>query len=314
MPDPHERSIASALRTVVALGKLTDRLRGQRSAVHQAYRTVLRALKGDTDNPAIVADAMATLEASIRAAAADYYQDAMDIGIAQAVRDLRIYDLGEPDSPDPNAAGVAIAATAEFVHFQAYQAIAIARLKMGDEYIIGDETRKGIVQPAPILGEMAFWLVGLSVLSYEQGTKRKMPTVLRQAVAQIDQHTTPCCLAVHGQIVGEDEDFHLTAPPKYASEMHAPPFHRGCRTAVAKILPRYLKDEVTQAMRQDAIEQSKMPKPSVMVGRAHYKVVGKSVHKFRQGRWHLYKRYPTNIKARQAAAKLNESRRILRGR
>jgi len=132
-----------------------------------------------------------------------------------------------------------------------------------------------------------------------------MPRVMRQAVAQIDEHTTPCCLAVHGQIVGEDEDFHLTAPPKYASNMHAPPFHRGCRTAVAKILPRYLDEDVTRAMRRDAIEQGKKPKPSAMAGRAHYKVVGKSVHQFKRGRWHLYKRYETNIKARQAAARLN---------
>jgi len=321
MPDPHERSVASALRTVQALGKLTDRLRGQRSAVHQAYRTVLRALRGNTNNVRAVTDALATLEASVRAACASYYDDAIQVGSDQAQRDLRIYELGEPDDPDPNSVAIATTSTIELLRFQIARAQAIAQLDMGDEYIIGDKTRQGIIRPAPILGEMAFWVTLLSVLSYEVGVTRQMAEaeeeiieipvfeeepeevvsgeereeekeevkagVVRQAVAQIDQHTTPCCLAVHGQIVGMKEDFKLTAPPKYASRMHSSPFHRGCRTGIAIILREYLDDEVTQKMRQDAIEQGKKPKPSTMMGRAHYKVVGKSVHEFRRGRWHF---------------------------
>ncbi len=306
MPDPHERSIASALKSVQQLKKLTDRMRGTNSAIHRAYRTVLRALKGNTDNPAIVTDALITLEDSIRAAAATYYDDALAVGMAQAQRDLAIYGLGQPDNIDPNSANLAIASTISLLHSQNEQALSIARLDLGEEYIIGDASRRGIIQPAPILSEMSFWLTSLSVLSYEQGTKRKMPEVVRQAVAQIDQHTTRTCLNVHGQIVGEDEDFHLTGTPKYADDMHDPPFHRGCRTSIAKILPKYLDDEVTAGMREDAIEQGKKPKPSTMVGRAHYRVVGKRVQKFWAGRWHRYKTYDTNLAARYAAAKLNK--------
>ena len=306
MPEPHERSIASALKSVHRLKKLTDRMRGQNSAIHRAYRTVLRALKGNTDNSAIVTDALITLEDSIRAAAAVYYDDALAVGMAQAQRDLAIYGLGEPDNFDPNNANLAIGSTIGLLHSQNEQALSIARLDLGEEYIIGDATRKGIIQPAPILSEMSFWLTSLSVLSYEQGTKRKMPKVARQAVAQIDQHTTQTCLNVHGQIVGEDEDFHLSGTPKYADEMHSSPFHRGCRTSIAKILPKYLDGEVTAGMRKDAIEQGKKPKPSTMVGRAHYRVVGKRVQKFRAGRWHRYKTYDTNLAARYAAARLNK--------
>lgn len=309
LPNSHERSVASALKTVAALGKLSDRLRGRNSAIHQAYRTVLRALKGNTDNVQIVVDALATLEASIRAAATNYYEVAIGVGTNQAVRDLQIYNLGEPDDPDPNSIPVAITSTIGLLKYQSDRAVAIAQMDIGDELIIGDATRRGIIQPAPVLGEMAFWLTSLSVVAHEAGTKRQMPEVVRQAVAQIDQHTTPCCLAVHGQIVKEEEDFHLTAPPKYASRMHSSPFHRGCRTGIAVILPKFIDDDVTARMRQDAIEQGKKPKPSTMVGRAHYRVVGKSVQEFRKGRWHTYKRHDTNLAARSAAARLNEARR-----
>jgi len=306
MPDPHERSIASALKSVQRLKRLADKMRGKNSAIHRAYRTVLRALKGNTDNAAIVTDALATLEASIRAASAGYYDMALKVGLVQAQRDLKIYGLGQPDNIDPSSIPLAVGSTIGLLESQMDQATTISRLGLGEELIIGDASRRGIIQPAPILAEMAFWLTSLSVLSYEQGTKRKMPEVVRQAVAQIDQHTTQTCLNVHGQIVGEDEDFHLTGTPKYADDMHAPPFHRGCRTAVAKILPKYVKPDVTKAMRDDAIEQGKKPKPSTMVGRAHYRVIGKSVQKFWAGRWHTYKRFDTNLAARSAAARLNK--------
>ena len=305
MPDPHERSIASALKSVKQLKKLADRMRGQNSAIHRAYRTVLRALAGNTDNAAIVTDALTTLEASTRAAAAIYYDDALAVGMAQAQRDLAIYGLGAPDNIDPNSAGLAIASTIGLLGSQMNQAMSIAQLGLGEELIIGDSSRRGIIQPAPILTEMAFWLTSLSVLSYEQGTKRKMPGFVRQAVAQIDQHTTQTCLNVHGQIVGLKEDFHLTGTPKYASNMHDPPFHRNCRTAVATIRKDLIDPEVTGDMRDDAIEQGKKDRPSTMEGRAHYKVVGKSVQQFRGGRWHTYKRLNTNIAARTEAARLN---------
>ena len=306
MPDLHERSVASALKSVKQLKTLADRMRGKNSAIHRAYRTVLRALAGNTDNAAIVADALATLEASIRAAAATYYDDALAVGMAQAQRDLAIYDLGAPDNMDPNSASLAIAATMSHIRAQNDRALAIARVGLGEELIIGDDSRRGIIQPAPILLELVFWLTSLSVLSYEQGTKRKMPGFVRQAVAQIDHSTTQTCLNVHGQIVGLKEDFHLTGTPRYADDMHDPAFHRGCRTQVAKIAAEYVDPEVTKKMRDDAREQGKKPKPSTLKGRAHYKVVGKTVQQFRAGRWHRYRTYPTNIAARRAAARLNQ--------
>ena len=307
MPE-HERSVASALKTVTALGKLTDRLRGKNSAVYQSYRTVLRALRGNLNDTYAIMDALQTLEAGIRVAGQDYFKRSSAIGLAQATRDLKIYDLGDPDAV---AGGVAeaIESTVSVVKEQGNKVISLANADLGDELILGDDSRQGVLRPSTVLGEMAFWLTAVSVLSYVAGTKRKMPEVVRQAVAQIDGDTTDTCLNVHGQIVGENEDFHLTGTPRYADNMYNPAFHRGCRTAVAHILPKYVKPEVTKAMREDAIEQGKKPKPSARAGKAHFKVVGKSVQEFRDGRWHKYKTYPTNIAARTSAARLNEARR-----
>lgn len=59
----------------------------------------------------------------------------------------------------------------------------------------------------------------------------------RQAIAAIDEHTTECCLRVHGQIVGLDEPFHLTGQPRFAPYVQNPPFHFQCRTSQALYLP-----------------------------------------------------------------------------
>lgn len=55
----------------------------------------------------------------------------------------------------------------------------------------------------------------------------------RQAIAVLDEHTTDCCLRVHGQIVGQDQPFHLTGTPRFADYVPSPPFHWFCRTATA---------------------------------------------------------------------------------
>ena len=111
------------------------------------------------------------------------------------------------------------------------------------------------------------------------------------------------------QIVEVKEDFHLTGTPRFADDMHAPPFHRGCRTAVATIRRDLVKADVTSDMRDDAIEQGKKAKPSALAGRAHFRVVGKSVQEFRGGRWHTFKRHDTQLAARKEAARQNNARR-----
>jgi len=309
MPDPHERSVASALRTVEQLGVLTDRLRAGTSPINSAYRVVIRSLRGNLNDTHAIIDALQTLEDSVKASSRGFYERAALIGLAQAKRDLKIYDLGEPEPIQEDGVQAAVTSALSLVEAQGDKVMSVARLNMGDELILGDDSRQGILTPTPILTEIAFWITGLSVLLYLSSTKKPGLDLVRQAVAQIDDNTTQTCLNVHGQVVAMQEDFHLTGTPKFATDMRAPPFHRGCRTAVAIIRRDFVKPEVTGKMRKEAIAQGKKPKPSARAGKAHFKVVGKSVQKFRGGRWHRYKAYDTNIDARTAAARLNEAKR-----
>jgi hypothetical protein len=73
----------------------------------------------------------------------------------------------------------------------------------------------------------------------------------RQAIAAIDHLTTDCCLRVHGQIVGLEEDFTLAGTPRYADELRDPPFHDWCRTSVALYSAEY-DDDLTAQMRDAA--------------------------------------------------------------
>lgn len=307
MPDPHERSIESALKTVDQLTKLTDRLRAGTSPINRAYRVVIRSLRRNLNDTQAIIDALETLEDSVRVASQGFYERASGIGLAQAKRDLKIYDLGDPEPVEDDGVSEAVVSALGLVAAQGDKVLSVARLDMGDELILGDATRQGILTPMPLLTEMAFWLTALSVLSYTRSTDK--PDVVRQAVAQIDDATTQTCLNVHGQVVEVDEDFHLTGTPKFATDMHSPPFHYNCRTAVAIIRRDAVDPDVTADMRDDAIEQGKEPKPSRLKGRAHFRVVGKSVQEFRGGRWHRFKRLDTQIAAREEAARQNRARR-----
>ena len=308
MPDPHDRSVASALKTVEQLGKLADTLRAGNSPINRAYRVVIRSLRRNLHDTGAIIDALETLEDSVRVASGTFYKRASAIGLAQAKRDLAIYDLGDPEPMEDDGIATAVTSALGLVSAQGDKVLSVARLDMGDELILGDDNRQGILTPTPILTEMAFWLTGLTVLSYLSGT-RAMPDAVRQAVAQIDDNTTQTCLNVHGQIVEVDEPFHLTGTPRFADDMHNSPFHRGCRTVPATILRKFLDPEVTGAMRDDAIAQGKEPKPSRLKGRAHFRVVGKSVQEFRGGRWHTFRRFDTQLAAREEAAKQNRARR-----
>jgi hypothetical protein len=80
----------------------------------------------------------------------------------------------------------------------------------------------------------------------------------RQAIAAIDGRTTACCLAVHGQIVGFDKPFRLSAEPRFAEYVYAPPFHWNCRTAISLYTPEMDDSGVTtDDMRSAALAERK---------------------------------------------------------
>lgn len=306
----HRKSIESALLALKELEGLFDSFRVDNSEVHKAYRTILRALEDNLTNMQIVTEALETLKASIEKIIKSYYAAAIEIGTDQAERDLDIYDLGEPDFSYENITIPAVTSTLTLVERQAALVTGISKLDLGEEYVVGDEERHGVLSPTPIINEVKFWVTTLFGLAYMLGVGKKMGSdAVKQAVAQVDEGTTSTCLNVHGQIVDLEGEFTLTGTPRFAGKMASSPFHRGCRTVQATIMKKYLDDEVTEEMRQDAIAEGKKPKPSTRKGKAHYRVVGKKVQEFRDGRWHKHKTYDTNVKAREAAAKLNKAER-----
>jgi len=308
MPDPHSDAVRSATRTVEELGKLFDRLRAVRSPIRTAYRVVQNAMSNA--NIMEAADALSTLEAVISAIVPLELQKAVEVGIEQAVRDLQLYGLESPTALSDSILQPAIAAAMATVQLQSDRAMSLVALELGDEYVLGDENRLGVLRPGPVIGETLFWMTSLSLLAYTTSVSDRMgDDARRQAVAQIDSDTTQTCLNVHGQIVRMKQDFHLTGTPRYADDMHQPPFHKGCRTGVIIIPEDQIDDDVTRSMRREAIEQGKEPRPSSREGKAHNRVVGHTVQEFRNGRWHKFKKYDTIRAARLDAAKLNRDRR-----
>lgn len=136
------------------------------------------------------------------------------------------------------------------------------------EEIIGDGTRLGLLQPAPVQTETARWIrtaVSGGFIAWLFGSNPPDPVIerfpfRRQAIAGIDERTTNCCLNVHGQIVDIDADFVLTGTPRYADRQKDPPFHAWCRTSVILYLPEF--DQNYTAMMREAAQLERAARES----------------------------------------------------
>jgi len=125
--------------------------------------------------------------------------------------------------------------------------------------VLGDGTRLGLLQPAPVVREAANWVTRTQALAWAAGlggVLRRAGTApgefLKQAVAAVDERTTETCLRVHGQVTAMGGEFRLTGTPRFADRMAAPPFHWFCRTATALVRAEDADDELTREMRQAA--------------------------------------------------------------
>jgi hypothetical protein len=138
---------------------------------------------------------------------------------------------------------------------------AMVRADVDPALIYGDGDRLGAMQPAPVNREGAKWLgiaAGLALLFWLFGRREPgvswIPDDLKiqkQAIAQIDNRTTDCCLRVQGQIQDFDKPFRLTGTPRYADKVEWPPFHWWCRTSIVL----YMKEfdlGLTQEMLEEA--------------------------------------------------------------
>lgn len=138
-------------------------------------------------------------------------------------------------------------------YYRQAQMVSVTMVTGGDVgLIVGDERRLGILQPASMAREAAYWLamaLAAGITTWVIGRDREPGRVRwgKQTIAAIDERTTDCCLRAHGQIVPLDKKFRLTGTPRYADKLDWTPFHWWCRSSVALYLPEF-EDGITQEM------------------------------------------------------------------
>lgn len=271
MPNPLLISINTAVRESNELRLYFNRYLGTaehpRGQILSAYRNGRNALgavlnRQDANMPQQVQQTLDELRRSVQAAILAGMSESIVLGRESAQRQMAAYE----------AAGVTAQVARQTPRPSLYSAAPVALLDQqiqaantliltgaAPEEIIGDGTRLGLLQPSPVQNEAARWLrtaVTGGFIGWLLGTQPPAPAVerfpfMRQAIAGIDERTTNCCLQVHGQIVGMNEDFTLTGTPRYADRQKDPPFHNYCRSSVTLYLPEF-DDGYTDMMQEAA--------------------------------------------------------------
>jgi hypothetical protein len=127
-------------------------------------------------------------------------------------------------------------------------------LNISSERIWGNQNKKGLYNPAMLIRKTASMVHHLFEQSYmssfvfDDGDD----VYFKQAIAAIDFRTSPCCLAVNGQVKPFDEPFELTRDPRYANKLDWPPFHDYCRTVVVLVLEEEINDSITAKIKSDS--------------------------------------------------------------
>lgn len=251
-PNPLLSSITAATRANRDLARVTARLgtkRNPRGAVLSAYRVALAAIyaaltaqtaSGRLDTVA-VQDALTTLDVAVRASATTALREGWAIGERLAAAQLEAY--GEP-VPDVmmDGAYMALAEQAAVAEVSRQRSGVLALIAGGAAraLIVGDDTRRGVLRPAPVVREVSNWATRAANRAVAVTTnpppvpmmpvEEPRPRFQKQVIAALDERTTDCCLRAHGQIVDLDGMFHLTGTPRYADRMPEPPFHDFCRS------------------------------------------------------------------------------------
>ena len=257
----HEQAVRAALRAGDDLKRLIDQLGNQahpRGRMLSAYRQARRAMR-QAQNLTTVLDVLRELRATVEDVMRASLASAAQAGLDQARVELAVYGL--PNTVARAQPGLPMAAWMAQYDAQA-SAVQATWMATGDmTQIVGDEERVGILSPAPVIREGARWLGIALLVAYAGATAemlertRRQEDFMRQAVAAIDERTTDCCLRVHGQVVGMNQDFHLTGTPRFGEYLRNPPFHWYCRSSTALVRREDANDPLSRQMRQAAADE-----------------------------------------------------------
>ncbi|MBP8294312.1 MAG: hypothetical protein KAX65_16160, partial [Caldilineaceae bacterium] len=254
----HEQAVRVALRSGDELKRLIDRLGTQdapRGRILAAYRQARRAMR-QAQNLTTVLDVLRELRATVEDVMRAALAGAAQAGADQARVELAVYGLPNTVARTPPSQEMAAWLAQVDAQAAAVQATWMATGDMAQ--IVGDEERVGILTPAPIIREGARWLGIAMMVATAAATAemlertRRQEDFMRQAVAAIDERTTDCCLRVHGQVVGQRDDFHLTGTPRFAEYLRNPPFHWYCRSSTCLVRREDANDPLSQQMRSAA--------------------------------------------------------------
>jgi len=219
-----------------------------------------------------------TAAEQIAEAIVDEIEDALDMAGESLPEGVDIYDIALDIADDVLGIEPVWLATAraEFVAQLSYLASGVAATAAASRLIGGEgdklswwdrienQIRLGTVRAVYAAANQAHSRVGdainTSLSSNKGGNKGSEELWKRQAIAALDEHTTPCCLNVHGQIVGMDEPFYTPEPPAFEEYQDGPPFHWHCRTATSLWHPNLEKFSPTTAEMKAAAETWKKSK------------------------------------------------------
>lgn len=258
--NPLGRAQALGLRANKDIGLLFGRLGNTRhpnSAVLVAYRAANRAMRDvikTGGRPSDAREVTSKLRRDVRVGVVPVLRSAYTGGAANARLQIRAYGIAEPAEPEPDIESqVAAAYNVIDARLQSQEASITALLLSGSDpaYIMGDESRQGVLRASDVLLAGAFWLAGLWWRGFDTYASHVGGGFSKQVVAALDERTTDCCLRAHGQIQPFDAPFQLTGYPRLADSLDWPPFHHWCRSSGVLYLAGY-DDGYTQAMQDSA--------------------------------------------------------------
>jgi hypothetical protein len=257
MASAHENAVRFARQRSDGLARLfaqigtSEHPRGQ---VLSAYRAARQALQGNLSNPLAIEDALGTLRLAVERATSEILQEAADLGLRQAEDELLVYGLPSPGVGVQTSEALKVVISGLEAQLQAVRALGLAGID--EAIVLGDAGRVGVLTHGPVVREVANWSALLAQLGYDQAVRDSLERsggkedYLRQAIAAVDQNTTETCLLINGQAVDLNGDFVLKGTPRFADEIHAPPFHWWCRTGIALVRRQDADDQLSREMRE----------------------------------------------------------------
>jgi len=254
-------SVRASRRTTAGLARIfaqvgvAGHVRGD---IPAAYRTARAAMRQALRKPPITrrqsaAEVMRTLQGAVSSAVVESLNSSAALGISQAEAETGVWGLPfRSQSLQVAPAQAAIMARVAEQAASVDATLALAGWGAGDSILGDGESTLGVLQPAPLLPGVAFWIAEIaglaftaSMLASTAGTGQEW---YKQAVASVDNRTTDCCLKVNGQTVPIEADFLLTGEPRFADSMPWPPFHWYCRTSGVAVPVDFIADDLTDKL------------------------------------------------------------------